>query len=275
MIYFSIIASIVVGNATIKVSDIPPIDLPEFIDQQPIPPTPPPPPQPKPVGKILKNEMYVVQSDGEFTIIASPSNLVTVTKESGPVKIKGQFSGGSGRVETKTFSKKYVNIVESIGNGTVELIIVPIGLKSESEIKRVQLIVECGNTPQPPPTPPTPVDPEVPALIDGDGNKVLIVYEAMQTDSLTKAQYNAVFGKEMRDFLDSKCAVGSDGKTKEWRIFDKDVDMKLSPPQWSKAMKRERKSIPWIIISNGKTGYEGPLPATEAEIMSLLNKYIK
>ena len=85
--------------------------------------------------------------------------------------------------------------VESAGTGRVELIIIPVGFKLESEIKRVQLDVDNGQSPQPPPNPVDPVVPDVKPPIDGDGFKVLIVYEAMQTDSLTKSQFNAVLVK--------------------------------------------------------------------------------
>jgi len=139
-------------------------------------------------------------------------------------------------------------------------------------------VVTFGTQPQPPPKPVDPVVPDVPVIappIDGDGFKVLIVYEAMDTTGLTRDQQSAIFGKSLRDFLNAKCVLGTDGKTREWRIWDKDVNTDSAPPQWAKAMKRERKSVPWIVVSNGKTGFEGPLPATEAAIMELLNKYTK
>jgi hypothetical protein len=42
---------------------------------------------------------------------------------------------------------------------------------------------------------------------------------------------------------------------------------------WCKALKRPMESLPWIIISNGKTGYEGPLPKTTDELIELVDKY--
>lgn len=247
------------------------IDLPIIV----VPPSPMPTPQPVAVTKLSASEMYVIQSDAAFVVRSFPDGLVTITSDAGPVKIKGQFAGGNGKIQTKTFAKKQVTTIEACGMGRVALDIIPVGFKGEKDIIRVVLDVDSGTAPQPPPKP---IDPDVPVItppIDGDGFKVLIVYEAMDTNGMTKDQSNAVYGKAMRDYLNAKCATGSDGRTKEWRIFDKDTDTSAAPPQWAKAMKRERKSVPWIVVSNGKTGFEGPLPATEAAIMELLNKYTK
>ena len=38
-------------------------------------------------------------------------------------------------------------------------------------------------------------------------------------------------------------------------------------------MKRTRSSVPWLVVSNGVTGFEGPLPATEAEITAILTQF--
>ena len=250
---------------------VPVIELPEIT---PIP-QPMPTPAPKAVTKLNAAEMYVIQSDAAFVVRSFPDGLVTVTNEVGPVTLRGQFAGGNGKIVTKKYSKKQVTIVEACGVGRVALDVIPLGFKNEKDIIRVTLDVDSGQGPQPPPKPDDPDVPVIAPPIDGDGFKVLIVYEAMDTNSLTPAQSNAIYGKALRDFLNSKCATGTDGKTREWRIFDKDVDTTSAPPQWAKAMKRDRKSVPWIVVSNGKTGVECPLPATEADIMALLNKYAK
>ena len=41
------------------------------------------------------------------------------------------------------------------------------------------------------------------------------------------------------------------------------------------AMLRKRGALPWIVISNGVSGYEGPLPANPDETIKLMSKYAK
>lgn len=115
--------------------------------------------------------------------------------------------------------------------------------------------------------PPTPVNP--PPIADA-GFRVMFVWE---TSSVTPAQANIINSTTMRTYLNGKCAKGIDGKTPEYRMFDKDVTMSGETELWKKAMGRPRTTIPWILISNGKTGFEGPLPATLDETMTLIKKY--
>jgi len=128
-------------------------------------------------------------------------------------------------------------------------------------------------TPGPGPTPgPTP-NPDTPAPIPLAGLRVLIVYESRDATTLPAGQQGLLFGKAFRDLLNASCVTGSDGKTKEWRIWDKDVALDGAEAHWATAMKRTRTSVPWILISNGKTGYEGPLPASVDEATTLIKKY--
>lgn len=127
--------------------------------------------------------------------------------------------------------------------------------------------------PAPPPTPdpPKPPEPLVPAPIPADGLHVLIQYESR--DRLTPEQHSIIYGKEIRDYLNSKCPLGPNGKTHQWRIWDKDVTGYDDSKLWGDAQKRAAAKGGWIIISNGRTGYEGPLPASVEETIKLLEKY--
>lgn len=132
-------------------------------------------------------------------------------------------------------------------------------------------------TPTPGPTPdpgpgPTP-GPDNPAPIPDAGFRVLMVYESAQLADYPSEQAALITSVRVRTYLNAKCVVGADGRTKEWRIWDKDIDASTDADLWKKALARKRASLPWLIISDGKTGYEGPLPKKLDELMSLLEKY--
>jgi hypothetical protein len=132
--------------------------------------------------------------------------------------------------------------------------------------------VPPGPGPQPqPPTPPGPAP--GPAPIPLPGLRVLIIEESGERSQLPTKQLDILFSQEMRDHLNAKCVVGADGKTREWYILDADVATAQLAKHWQDAMKRERKSVPWVIISNGTSGFEGPLPADVAALKQLVDKY--
>jgi hypothetical protein len=124
-----------------------------------------------------------------------------------------------------------------------------------------------------PPTPPVPPVPDPPAPIPVAGLHVLIVYESAELPKMPAAQQAIIFSQTVRDSLNIRCAVGPDGKTRQWRMWDKDTKGADDSPLWAAAMARPRQSVPWVIVSNGKAGFEGPLPATAAEFLELVNKY--
>lgn len=130
---------------------------------------------------------------------------------------------------------------------------------------------EAGPTPGPGPGPtPPPVAPP----IAGEGFRVLIIEESGDRAKLPAEQLAILFSKEVRDYLRSKCAKDKDNPTGAWRIWDKDSDASDETQSWQDALKRERKKIPWLIISHSaKGGYEGPLPANVADMMALLRKW--
>lgn len=135
-------------------------------------------------------------------------------------------------------------------------------------------------TPGPQPPTPNPIDPIIdpvvpptPAPIPVDGFRVLIVYESDQMSSIPPAQQAIFFSAEIRDWLNLNCV--KKGSTAEWRITDEDVAVDESAKIWGDALKRPRQGLPWIIISDGKTGYEGLLPGNIADTLKLLKEYKK
>lgn len=151
--------------------------------------------------------------------------------------------------------------------------------------KSAPLLANCkvtiGNPPVPPvpPVPPTPPVPPVPPVpptpppIPTVGFRVLILYDSTKLAQMPAAQQNILFSRTFRDLLNSTCVAGTDGKTKEWRIWPVDTDASGESTVWQDALKRPHTSLPWILLSDGKTGYEGPLPANITDATALVKKY--
>lgn len=155
-----------------------------------------------------------------------------------------------------------------------------IGAKGDKPAYAVTTVIVGGAPPVPPgpqppgPQPPGPGPAPGPAPIPLDGLRVLILYESKDLDSTDPNVRAVLRGKPIRDFLNSVCVLGPDGKTHEWRIWDKDDDVTAAQPHWQEAMKRPRTTVPWLIISNGKAGFEGPLPKTVTATQELIRKFV-
>lgn len=247
-------------------------------------------PEPKPhrgptfVSELSEETWLVIEAPARLIVLHSPAGHVAVQPEEGPVKVRGKFADGSGKIETRTFASKHLYFVNAVKAGKIELLIVPAGVQAESEVMRQSLTV-MGVAPIPPPNPdpPKPVDPPVPvdppkpvdppSPIPGDANRVLIVYESGEVSLLPTSQAVLMSSQSVRDYLTRKCSKGPAG-TPEFRIWDKDVDTRNVDKAWQDAMAIKRDQIPWLIVSNGKSGFSGPLPVTEAELMAKLKQYL-
>lgn len=224
-------------------------------------PEPPPAPAPKAVTELQPDQWYVIESTMPVVVLGSPAGLVTITAETGPMKMRGQFVDAKG-IETRTYSSPYLYTVEAAGAGIVELLVIPQSVDDAADVVRKTLTVS-GTGPEPPPDPD--VDPE-PEPEPGPAGKlmVLIVEETDARGTLPAGQIPIFAAKEVRDFLKT---------TGDLRIFDKDQDITGAEPWVQTAWKEPRQSLPWIILSNGQAGYSGPLPASVADTMVLLRKY--
>lgn len=172
------------------------------------------------------------------------------------------------------------------GPGTYKVKVRAVRVKDgRTTIETARVTVVVGEPPPPvPPVPPgpvppgpnppiPPVPPVPPAPIPTAGFRVLIVEDASARNKLAPTQLAVLFDKNVRDYLRAKCVKGPDGVTGEWRIWDQGADASAEGKLWQEAMKRPRQAVPWIIISDGKTGFEGPLPTTVDETLALLKKY--
>jgi hypothetical protein len=143
-------------------------------------------------------------------------------------------------------------------------------VNSKDEIYRDSHFVKVGKGPDPGPDPdpepdpdPTPdPDPPSPAPIPEPGFRVLIFYES--SDTLPELQRAILAGEEVAAYLDKTCITEPDG-TAGYRIYDQHADLSNELPVWQKAFQRRPQSLPWVIVSNGTTGHEGPLTVTEKD----------
>lgn len=94
---------------------------------------------------------------------------------------------------------------------------------------------------------------------------VLIVEESSKRHELPLPQQEIMAGAKTRGYLDAHFP--------KWRIFDSDTDLSKVEALWQEAMKRPRTAIPWLIVSNGRTGHEGVLPADADSTIRLLERY--
>ena len=112
-----------------------------------------------------------------------------------------------------------------------------------------------GVVPPVPPTPPpdpTPIPTPDIAPYPSTGLTALIIYESSEeTPSLS----NLMSGDLLNSYILTK------GVKNGFMKFDKDLsDFSKLDPWVAAAWKVERKSLPWLLVSNGKTGFSGPLP---------------
>jgi hypothetical protein len=120
------------------------------------------------------------------------------------------------------------------------------------------------------------VDPQPPAP-SGDspfsqpGLRVLVVYESKDLPKLSKDQQSILFDRDVREFLGKNC-VQSDGQP-EYRIIDQNVPVYGELKIWKDALARKRDGLPWVLVGNGKNGFEGSLPATKKQFFDLVSQY--
>lgn len=104
---------------------------------------------------------------------------------------------------------------------------------------------------------------------------VLITFDAAKAREMPESQQAVIYGEEVRKYLRDKCDPEEGRTTKAWRIYPSNTDVSEEASRWKTSMARPRNSLPWILVSNGTSWYEGPLPKTVEEAMTLLKKYLE
>lgn len=245
-----------------------------------------PPPADTPV--ILPEGVeYVIDHDSPCIVRSFPKSRLAVEAivlaKGETLLLPGHFIDGEKRETRKFVGPLYVYRVSAAETGPCELMVLPVGGTEADMIVR-PIVARVGPRPppkpDPDPKPPTP-DPKPPAPdpkpvdpppIPAAGLHVLVVFETGK--ALPPGQQSILYGKAVRDYLQANCVVGPDGKTKQFRIYDQDVDASRDSKLWADAMKRPRASVPWVVVSNGKTGFEGPLPENPDKFLELVRKYV-
>lgn len=140
-------------------------------------------------------------------------------------------------------------------------------------------------TPKPKPDDPTPSPDAAPIPVDGF--RVFVLYDEMKQAKLTAAQTAPIYSADVRLYLRDKCVKGPDGTTPEWRMWSNDTDASEESKLWQDAYARAKTKAAsyrdakgnaapqdfWLMISTGKTGYEGPLPQTKDEMLAKLKQF--
>ena len=130
-----------------------------------------------------------------------------------------------------------------------------------------------------PPTPVDPVDPIDPVdPVDPDdppaeddpiaatGFHVLILEETGARPNLDRDQRYVLQSSVVRSTVVDKYGG-------YFRVTDPDSPLEYEDKRWVDAIGRERDKLPWIIVSNDKAWYEGPLPINMENTLKLLEIY--
>lgn len=215
---------------------------------------------------------------------------VTVTPEGDAVSVSYVGLSGIDPLPSAILKDARMFVLDTRGLLAGRYKFAAIGAGKDGEQARTDFTVIVGDPPPGPgpgPDPPKPPDPPVPPPGPApiSGKRVLIVYESADVTKMPAKQQDVLFSRQPRDYLNSVCEAGPDGKTKEWRIWDKDVALDGTEEVWKNAMTRQaeglgerkigkRTALPWLVIGGKNGGYEGPLPGTVEEFLALLKKHL-
>ena len=125
------------------------------------------------------------------------------------------------------------------------------------------------------PVPPTPT-PDNPPLVNAPGLRILILEESSQRDQLTLGQREVLFGGQVRNWLRSNCITEPANPDGAYRIWDKEWNPQIDPDatNWGAIRaKADPKSLPWMVITNGKTSYQGPVESGQ-KFTETASKYL-
>jgi hypothetical protein len=230
-----------------------------------------------PAGPVIKTDadlklspdlLFVIDSDVPVLVLDSPRGLVRLSREAGPLRVRGRFVDRPEVIETRTFAGKHVTLVEPLATGRVELLILPTGATSEDLVIRRTLEIVGGDAPRPPPVPvPPPVPPEPKPEPVAPGKRFILVIEETNDGGLER-------GKMFAD-RDLFARIRSQGHV--WRVADQNVvDPKGQPPADLKPYldRAKGQQLPrlFVIDPAGRVLVEEQLPSTPGAVLDLIKK---
>jgi len=205
------------------------------------------------ISTLAADQWYVVESVGEVIALQSPEGIVDIEATSGPIKVRGQFVDGNGRIETRTYSSPYVYFVTAKTSGKTELILIPVGVTTQSDIVR-QVLTVSGIGPQPPPGP----EPQPEPSPTAKHVSLAIVEDTMNRTPEMAIAMNGLVG--WTAFVDA----GND-----WRAYD----LTTGEARGRKAITDLNGPSPGIVVYDKATGkmiHRGDMPATIDELKTLI-----
>ena len=228
------------------------------------PPLPCPDPLVQPTPTITPDTIFVVQSNVPLIALQSPSGLLKISTETGPLRIRGKFADGDGKTETRTYTAKYLVFVDAEKQGQTELILVPHGVTKESDIVR-QLLIVSGEGPRPPPGPgPEPKPPEPVKSF-----RVIFVKESGST--LPPGQTSIPGAKVIREYLNAKTT--KENGVPDWREYDRDQNTANEhsglKALWD-AVKPKIETVPCLVVEVNGNATVMPYPSDVDAAMKIL-----
>lgn len=249
---------------TIPVLDQDQVPAEEFL---PSPPVPKPPQRPKFVSELSEETWLVIESPESIVVTSSPLGHVNIQPEEGPVKVRGKFADGTGKIETRTFTSKYLYFINAVKQGKVEILVFNPGIVTEEkDIPRFPLTV-MGLQPNPPPGPgpkpdPNPKpDPDPPPVPTSDHLLIEVV-----EDPLNRAPDTAIVLSALAEWNDLK------DKGHDWRIYS----IRTTEPLGVEAVKESKDVPPPAVVIRDKSTRKVlrviNLPKTMADLKRVLSE---
>lgn len=131
--------------------------------KEPTPIPAPPSPTVNEVPVLIPGRLFIVKSDVKFSLVISDDSLIQKPRKvKGPRDISGVFADGDGTDEDRTIDSPYLAIIKAKEGktGRVKITYIPKG--ADEEDKFLEILIDVGQAPRPPPKPDEPPKPDDP-----------------------------------------------------------------------------------------------------------------